>query len=63
MSKQMRQLVETVKYDDMLRMLDEAYEQEQLEKEIRAYESTREHRIGIKEAARYITIEYGYLAS
>ena len=50
MSKQMRQLEETVKYDDMLRMLDEAYEQEQLEKEISAYEATREHRIGIKEA-------------
>lgn len=63
MSKQMRQLEETVKHDDMLRMLDEAYEQEQLEKEIRAYKTTREHRIGIKEAARYITIEYGYLAS
>ena len=63
MSKQMRQLEETAKYDDMLRLLDEAYEQEQIEKEIRVYETTREHRIGIKEAARYITIEYEYLAS
>ena len=63
MSKQMRQLEETVKYDNMLRLLDDAYKQEQLEKEIRAYETTREHRIGIKEAVRYITIEYEYLAS
>lgn len=63
MSKQLKQLTEAMEQDNIIRLLDEAYEQEQLEREIRAYEMEREHKSAMKEAAKYNAIEYGYLAS
>lgn len=63
MSKQLRLLEEAMEQDNIIRLLDEVYEQEQLEREMRAYEMEREHRIAMREAAKYNAVEYGYLAS
>lgn len=63
MSKQLRLLEEAMEHDNILRLLDEVYEQEQLEREIRDYDMEREHKSAMKEAAVYNAIEYDYLAS
>ena len=63
MSKQLRLLEEAMEQDNIIRLLAEAYEQEQLEGEIRAYEMEREHKSDMREAAKYNAVEYGYLAS
>lgn len=66
MSKQMRQLVEAIEAEryekETLRLLDEVYEQEQLDREAQEYgygnysKSSNNYNI-------YMAIEYGYLAS
>lgn len=63
MSKQLRLLEEAMEHDNILRLLDEVYEQEQLEREIRDYDMEIKHKSAMKEAAIYNAIEYRYLAS
>ena len=66
MSKQMRQLVEAIdaeRYEkETLRLLDEVYEQEQLDREAQEY-GYGNYIKSRNNYEMYIAAEYGYLAS
>lgn len=62
MSKQQRLLEEAMEQDNIIRLLDEVYEQEQLDREAQEY-GYGNYSTSSNNYDMYMAIEYGYLAS
>lgn len=62
MSKQQRLLEEAMEQDNIIRLLDEVYEQEQLDREAQEY-GYGDYSTSRNDYNMYMAIEYGYLTA